>query len=72
MTVFGDRLASSIRIKWKFAPSRRRIRKARSAAVSLFFVLLTILVVAWILDSLGSPTTSLPRPAVPHQHSPQK
>ena len=53
MTIFKDRLASSIRIKRKFVPSTERIKTARNKAVALIFLLLAAFVILAILQWLG-------------------
>ena len=53
MTIFKDRLASSIRIKRKFAPSKERIKAVRNKAVALIFLLLTIGVILVIFQWLS-------------------
>lgn len=49
MTIFKDRLAATIRIKKRFAPSAERIRISRSWAVVAFYTILAVILAAIIL-----------------------
>ena len=43
MTIFKDRVASSLRIEKKFAPSKERIRTALNNAIGVIVLALTVL-----------------------------
>ena len=52
MTLFKDRLPGTIRIKKKFAPSAERIRAVRRQVIAAIFIVLAIVLLAWLLDWL--------------------
>ena len=54
MTIFKDRLAGTIRIKRKFAPSKERIKQARNNVIGVAIILLTLMVVLLVFDWLQS------------------
>ena len=49
MTVFKDRLARTIRIKKKFAPSTDRLRISRNRVIGIFFTALALILLALFL-----------------------
>ena len=44
MTVFKNRLPGTIRIKWRFAPSKDRIRQVRNNVIGVTMIVLAIVV----------------------------
>ncbi len=49
MTVFKDRLARTIRIKGKFAPSIERVRISRSRIIEILYMVLALILLALLL-----------------------
>ena len=54
MTVFKDRLASTIRIKRRFAPSAERVRTVRNRVFAVFYLLLVAALLALLFHWLES------------------
>ena len=54
MTLFKDRLASTIRIKKRFAPSPERLRIAGNRVVAVFYLLLAVVLLALLFHWLES------------------
>jgi hypothetical protein len=52
MTIFKDRLAATIRIKRKFAPSPERIKQARNNVIGVAIILLALTVVLLVFGWL--------------------
>ena len=49
MTIFKDRLARTIRIKKKFAPSIERVRISRNQIIAIFYMTLGVILLALFL-----------------------
>jgi hypothetical protein len=54
MTLFKDRLASTIRIKKRFAPSSERLRISRNRVIAVFFLMLAAALMALLFHWLES------------------
>jgi hypothetical protein len=54
MTVFKDRLARTIRIKKRFAPSSERLRIAGNRFFALLYMLLAVVVAALLFHWLAN------------------